>query len=232
MGKIVAIGGGEMGRTKVFPDGRIVNYPLQTVEIDMAIVNMANKVQPHLLFISTASQDKQSYVDLIYKYFGEKLGCLVDDLQLIMKKYTDDEIRQKIDMADIIYVGGGDTRLMIDIWKRYQVDVYLKEAYEKGTILAGLSAGAICWFEFYDNTDYMEAENIPLALLQGLGFISGFAVPHFDVLSSDLKKDICSMLEQRQLQGYGIDECAALVYDDGNLSILSSQEGKTVVKLP
>ena len=50
--------------------------------------------------------------------------------------------------ADIIYVGGGDTVRMMEKWKEYNVNSYLKEAYEKGVVLSGISAGSICWFEF------------------------------------------------------------------------------------
>lgn len=232
MGKIIAIGGGEIGKTKLMPDGTYKTFPIQTMEIDMEIVQMANKPQPKVLFLPTASHDNPSYIQLFYQYYGDKLGCLVDDLQLIPQTYSDEEIRTKIENADIIYVGGGDTRLMLEIWRKHHLDIYLKKAYEKGTILAGLSAGAVCWFEYYDNTDYMEAENLPLDLLKGLGFISGFAMPHFDILPASLKQDIISLLKQRNLSGFGIDECAALVFDDGKISILSSQNQKTVVKLP
>ena len=232
MRKIIAIGGGEIGKTKLMPDGTYKTFPIQTMEIDMALVQMANRPQPKVLFLPTASQDNLLYIQLFYQYYGDKLGCLVDDLQLISQTYSDDEIRTKIENADIIYVGGGDTRLMLEIWRKHHLDIYLKKAYEKGTILAGLSAGAVCWFEYYANTDYMETENLPLGLLNGLGFISGFAMPHFDILPSSLKQDIISLLKQKNLSGFGIDECAALFFDDGKISILSSQNQKTVVKLP
>ena len=232
MGKIIAIGGGEMGRTKLMPDGTFKTFPIQTLKIDKTIVQMANKPRVKVLFLPTASQDMPAYIQLFSQYYGNKLGCLVDDLQLISQTYTDEEIYSKIEAADIIYVGGGDTRLMLEVWHRHHLDIYLKKAYENGTVLAGLSAGAVCWFEYYANTDYMEAENLPLDLLKGLGFLSGFAMPHFDILPSSLKQDIISLLKQRNLSGFGIDECAALVFEDGKISILSSQNGKTVVKLP
>ena len=232
MGKIVAIGGGEMGRSKLMPDGTYKTFPIQTLAIDMSLVQMANRPQPKVLFLPTASQDNPSYIQLFYQYYGDKLGCLVDDLQLISQTYSDEEIRTKIEAADIIYVGGGDTRLMLEVWRKHHLDIYLKIAYEKGSILAGLSAGAVCWFEYYANTDYMETENLPLDLLKGLSFLSGFAMPHFDILPLSLKQDIISLLKQRNLSGFGIDECAALVFEDEKISILSSQNGKMVVKLP
>lgn len=79
----------------------------------------------------------------------------MESLCLITKQYTDEEIKNSILNADIIYVGGGDTLRMIKKWKAYKVDLYLKEAYEKGIVLSGISAGSICWFEFgHSDSDF------------------------------------------------------------------------------
>ena len=116
MGKIVAIGGGElrMGETYI---------------LDKYIVELSHTDNPNLLFIPTASKDAEGYIESINEYFG-KLGCNVESLCLVTKDYTDEEIKNKILNADIIYVGGGDTVRMIDKWKEHKVDIYLKEAYE------------------------------------------------------------------------------------------------------
>ena len=87
MGKIITIGGGEIGKTKVMPNGTFKTFPIQTMEIDMALVQMANKPQPKVLFLPTASQDNPSYIQLFYQYYGDKLGCLVD-LRQHRRKHT------------------------------------------------------------------------------------------------------------------------------------------------
>ncbi|NMB44205.1 MAG: type 1 glutamine amidotransferase-like domain-containing protein, partial [Clostridiales bacterium] len=87
------------------------------------------------------------YIDLVRQKFGE-LGCIVDALCLISNTYEDKEIYDKIISSDIIYVGGGDTARMMEKWREYKLDVYLVEAYNKGIVLSGLSAGSICWFMF------------------------------------------------------------------------------------
>ena len=81
------------------------------------------------------------------EYFGGFLKCKTDVLFLITEQISANEIGRKIRWADIIYVGGGNTLQMMRVWRRVGVDRLLKSAYEKGTVLSGISAGAICWFD-------------------------------------------------------------------------------------
>lgn len=137
MGKIIAIGGGEIG-------------DLDTLLIDRKIVRLTKKNKPKVLFIPTASSDAGGYCDVFKKIYGDKLKCQVDFLLLIKEKEVLNKkaISDKILLADIIYVGGGNTLKMLQIWRKTGVDKLLKKAYKNGVILTGLSAGAICWFRY------------------------------------------------------------------------------------
>ena len=139
MGKIVAIGGGEIGRS---------GYPVETTEIDQEIIRLSGKSKPRMLFIPTASSDSESYYNVVKNHFGTSLSCKVDVLYLLVNKPSRKEIEEKILSSDIIYVGGGNTLKMMKLWRKLGVDRLLKAAYDKGTVLCGLSAGAICWFEY------------------------------------------------------------------------------------
>jgi dipeptidase E len=75
------------------------------------------------------------------------LKCKTDVLFLIKEQPSKESIQRKILSADIIYVGGGNTLQMMCIWRRLRVDTLLISAYENGTVLSGISAGAICWFD-------------------------------------------------------------------------------------
>src|SRR6266478_114882 len=130
---IVAIGGGEI-RTR------------GTAPIDREMIRLAKKKHPMFLFIPTASSDSDRYWKHIQEYFGEFLKCRTDVLFLIKEQLSREQIRRKISSADIIYVGRGNTLLMMRIWRRLGVDHLLKAAYENGTVLAGISAGSICRF--------------------------------------------------------------------------------------
>ena len=129
---IIAIGGGEISQN-------------ETYEIDKFIVEAAKKEKPNFLFIPTASKDAEAYVRIINKLYGE-LGCKTDTLYLSNTKVNTEEVNQKIENADIIYVGGGNTQYMMKVWQEYGVDKALIRAYKNGKVLSGLSAGSICWF--------------------------------------------------------------------------------------
>ena len=86
MKKIVAIGGGEIGRP---------GFPIETTEIDKEIIKLTSKKNPKVLFIPTASSDSESYYKIVKKYFGDKLGCKTDVLYLIKEKITKKEIKRK-----------------------------------------------------------------------------------------------------------------------------------------
>ena len=169
MGRIIAIGGGELRSG-------------DTLGIDKVIVEAANLDKPKLLFIPTASDDAQAYIDGVEAAFGQRLGCEVKALRLIESPPPKDEIRDLIQSADIIYVGGGNTKRMMQVWRQHLVDVYLKEAYEKGVILSGLSAGAICWFDYgHSDSDTLASGDIqPYSLVEGIGLIPMIHCPHYN----------------------------------------------------
>ncbi len=137
MTKIVAIGGGEIGRP---------GYPIQTLPIDKVVVALSGKPKPHLLFLPTASNDDPAYNDVIENYYANHFGCTVDTLRL-SDKSSCSEMEQKVASADIIYVGGGNTLRMMNLWRKTGLDKVLKQAGMKNKVLAGISAGAICWFD-------------------------------------------------------------------------------------
>src|SRR5580692_1725495 len=128
---IVAIGGGVM-KTR------------GTAAIDREIMRLAHKKNPKLLFVPTASSDSEIYWQHVQEYFGKFLKCRTDVLFLIKERPSKEQIRRKISTADIIYVGGGNTLMMMRLWRRLGVDKMLAAAYRGGTVLCGVSAGSIC----------------------------------------------------------------------------------------
>lgn len=229
---IIAVGGGEIGRIKQLPDGTFYQTEIETTIIDNFIISASGKKHPKMLFIGTASNDKKTYLDVIKEHFQKRLGCKsVEPLNLIEENISEIEIRHKIFSSDIIYVGGGDTTAMLKIWRAKGVDKMLYEAYQKGIVLSGISAGAICWFEYYDNMD--DIENIEqLELVNGLGFIKGFGVPHYDWLSSDEKDRIKSKLKEKSICGWSMDDCTALIFQDEHIGIISCRPDRKVMQIP
>ena len=159
--QIIALGGGGFSME---PDN-----PL----LDNYILEQSRKKRPKICFIGTASGDSEGYIERFYTSFRKK-NCVPSHLSLF-KGHTD-EIEAFVFQQDIIYVGGGNTRNMLVLWKEWGLDKMLKKAYDKGTILSGLSAGAICWFE-EGLTDSIPNQ---LNKLDCLGILQGSNCPHFD----------------------------------------------------
>jgi len=222
MRKIVAIGGGEIGRSR---------HPIETIEIDHEIIRLSSKKHPQLLFIPTASDDAESYIKTIEDYFGKRLGCRVDFLCLIKEKLSAEEISKKILSSDIVYVGGGNTLRMMNIWRKFKVDEILKKAYEKNIVLSGVSAGAICWFK-WGNSDSIKLKNkkSEYTKVRGLGFINALHCPHYDV-EKERKGSLKDMMKKEHGVAIALENCCALEIVGDKYRIISSKCGKKGYKI-
>jgi dipeptidase E len=220
---IVAIGGGLI-RTR------------GTLAIDREIIRLSNKKNPKFLFIPTASSDSEIYWNRVREYFGGFLKCDTDVLFLIKEHPSPAQIRKKIKSADIIYVGGGNTLMMMRLWRRLGVDKLLKSAYENGTVLAGISAGAICWFDsghsdsmsFYDPGDWQYIN------VKGLGLIEGIHCPHYNSTTGGIprRKHFREMI--REIGGVGIameNNCAIEFLDGKTYRVVTSKSYAKAYKL-
>lgn len=212
---LVAIGGGELRLRETF-------------KIDTFIRDLAGKSTPKVLFIPTASHDAAGYCDVVSEVYGQELGCVVNDLRLISNQPSYDEIEDKILNADIIYVGGGNTKNMLNVWRKNKVIPLLRQAAESGTILSGLSAGAVCWFDIgHSDYEFFENEkNWEYKFLDCLGFKSGSFCPHLN--EDERLSHFTALLEQQNLNGIGCDNNAAIWYQGNKASVVTSAPDATV----
>lgn len=212
MGKIVAIGGGE------FRKGG-------TRKIDEYIVALSGKKHPNLLFIPTASRDSENYMGSMKGYFGE-LGCYVECLCLVTETLMEEKIRQMILRSDIIYVGGGNTAYMMQIWKQFEVDQYLKEAYERGIILSGLSAGSICWFDsgYSDSAKTEKSGMKGLGWCEGLGLLPFYHCPHYDEPG---RHEFDFAMAEKKGCGIALEKGIALSYVDGTYELIKNNNRRS-----
>jgi dipeptidase E len=155
---IVALGGGG------FSDGGDA--------LDQFVLDLPEAVRPRICFLPTASADSADYVVRFYEAFRERAEP--SHLELFGRPRHD--IRDFLLGQDVVYVGGGNTANMLAIWRVHGVDAVLREAWERGIVLAGISAGSICWFESGVTDSFGEE----LAPLPCLGFLSGSNCPHYD----------------------------------------------------
>ena len=136
------------------------------------------------------------------------------------------KIKGKIENADAIYIGGGDTMYMIAKWKELGVDKMLFDAYEKGTIIAGLSAGAICWFtDMYTDSEMM-AGGDDYVLRKGLGILEGLMTPHYNERVIDFDQ---TFLTSNFEKAYAIENDCAVEFVDGVMTGAISAGGSAYI---
>lgn len=159
---IIAMGGGGFSME---PDN-----PL----LDDWLLSLAGRDRPKVCFVPTASGDSDGYIVRFYDAFGKGRA---EPSHLALFDRSIDELRGFILDQDIIYVGGGNTANLLAVWRAHGLVEVFGEAWEQGVILAGLSAGSLCWFEA-GLTDSFGTELAPLR--DGLGLLSGSHCPHYD----------------------------------------------------
>ena len=205
--QIIALGGGGFSTE---------DSPL----LDDYILRACKKDDPRVCFVPTASADADSSIVRFYRRFAPT-NCRATDLQLFKRQVTDLE-----DFAcsqDVIYVSGGNTVNMLAVWRAHGFDKALKTALSSGTLLAGISAGSICWFE-QGVTDSFGSELQPMDCL---GFLSGSNCPHYDG-EVERRPAYHRMLESGMLGGYAADDGVGLHFINGSLRyvVSSRPEGK------
>jgi dipeptidase E len=142
------------------------------LKLEKYLISMTSSANPKIGFLPQASNESRDY---ILKFYQSFLSIGAQPMWVSLFGRVDPTWKEKLLEQDIIYVGGGNTRSMLALWKEWGVDDCLQEAYDRGIILAGLSAGMICWFE-QGITDSVW----PLGVVNGLGMIAGSGCPHFD----------------------------------------------------
>ncbi len=160
----------------------------------------------------TASGDSESYIRRFFEAFPDERAeasylslfqRILPDLQALDLP----DMRAQVLAQDVIYVGGGSTVNLLAVWRAHGLDVVLREAWEAGIVLCGVSAGALCWFAG-GSTDSFG----PLAPLQdGLGFLPGSVCPHYDG-EAERWPAFRQFVEEGLPGGYGVDDSAALYF--------------------
>ena len=205
--QIIAIGGGGFGRHPGV--GTIEKYILQ----------QSNNKKPNICFIPTATGDSDSYKESYYATF-DKLNCIPTHLDFFKRTPALDELIRK---QDIIFVGGGNTKSMLAVWREWGLDTILKKAYIEGTIMSGVSAGAICWFEKGVTDSWADKLNI----MKCLSFIKGNCCPHYDE-EAERKPSLSKFIDENELSScYAIDGgCALHLKNDTPYKAISFIPGK------
>ena len=204
---IVAIGGGSLGMG-------------DTESIDRVLIGLAETSRPRALFIPTASGDDVGYCREFAATYG-RYGCEIDTLLL-----HPGEDPNKIQDADLIYVGGGNTKMMLELWRDRGVDRLLIDHLAQGKPAGGLSAGALCWFRV-GNSDWPIYEGVPgvnTARLDCLGIVDLVLCPHTRDEGFRLG-EFREMMKTERGPGIGLDDGCAMQVQDSKYRIIASMTG-------
>lgn len=186
------------------------NNPYETEHIDKRIIELVNKEQPNFLYIGLANSYADSRYDHIKKIF-QTLKCQTQYLKKNNVIHNPKIVEEKINNADIIYIDGGDTLKLLDYVKKYSIDILLKKAYEKGTILVGKSAGAILLSKAGLSDSYiLRGEKSTYEFVDGLNIEPIIICPHYTKEKQSIIKD---KLKKKEIV-YGIPNQTALVIKD------------------
>jgi len=201
--KIIAIGGG--GFTHQVDES-----------LDQFILDQSKKLNNKIGFLATATKDEQKKIDLFYKRF-ENIGSELSHFNLTSNV---DGFSEWMLSKDIVYIGGGNTVFMLDIWKKNKLESIFRDSYKKGIILSGVSAGAVCWFDWILSDSVGPGFNP----LRGINIISGSCTPHSSNLERINQFEL-DIKNNKLPEGIAIDDGVAVVFIDGKpAEVYSSRE--------
>ena len=209
---IVAIGGGGFGRS------------LGDLKIEKYITSLVLKDRPKICFIPTASGDNDLYKLNFYRAFS-KLNCITSHLDFFSRT---ENLEKKILTQDIIFVGGGNTKSMLAVWKDWNLDEILKIGYKNGIVMSGVSAGAICWFDKGITDSFADK----LEIIDCLGILEGTACPHYDE-EKERAPFVNKVIQSKKIDSCICIEgnCALHIRNEDNYSSINFGKKKRCLKI-
>ena len=205
------------GQTKVVTDTTtktIFAYGGQINEVFVRyVISLTKKEHPKICFIPTAAADNPSYINYWYE-LCLNLPVKPSVLRVFINSSPDQKsFEESLLQMDAIIVGGGNTLNMVAIWKAQGIDTVLRKAYDKGIILAGGSAGSLCWF----TNGITDSRPQKLSIVQGLGFINASHCPHFSGEKERKPLYESYILKNEMQPGYACDDLAGMLFQNGKL---------------
>jgi dipeptidase E len=192
--------------------------------LDRYILAQARVSEPAVAFVPTAGGDSDPYIVRFYTaYLG--LRCRPSHLPLFRRT---PDVRSYLLAQDVIYVGGGNTKSMLAVWREWGLPELLREAWDAGVVLAGISAGAICWFAQGVTDSFADR----LRALDCLGFLPGSCCPHYSG-EADRRPAYHRLLHDGEIvPGFALDDGAALHFKNDRVHrVIASRNGATAYRV-
>jgi dipeptidase E len=187
--------------------------------LDDYILGLARQDRPRICFVPTASGDNENYIVRFYRRFTQA-NCQPSHLELFHRKVED--LAAFARSQDIFYVGGGSVANLLAVWRLHGLDRALRDALGEGTVLAGVSAGSLCWFECGVTDSFGAPELSPI---ECLGFVPGSNCPHYDGEAAR-RPAYTRLIRAGMPAGLAADDGVALHFLEGRLHrVVSSRAG-------
>ena len=188
--------------------------------LDDFVLSLARAREPHVLFLPTAAGDTTGQINAFRSRFADRT-CVAEHLSLFRLSETRRPLEEIVLEADIIYAGGGSMRNLLAIWRAHGLDRLLIEAWRAGTVLAGLSAGAMCWFQAG-----ITRSSGPPEPIAGLGLLEGSLTVHADGEPERLPVWLAAVRDGRLPGGWAVDDGVGLLFRGRQLErVVSSRPG-------
>jgi peptidase E len=171
--------------------------------LDEFVLGLTGRSRPRVCFLPQASGDADHYLVRFYRAFDAE-RCSPSHLSLFRRLKSPKDPHEHLLSQDLIYVGGGSVTSLMGVWRAHGIDEILREAWEKGVVLCGLSAGSLCWFSEGVSTFHGPPERI-----EGLGLLPWSNTVHY---SSEPNRRAAyhRWLLDGMRPGYAADDGAAL----------------------
>jgi peptidase E len=188
--------------------------------LDDFVLSLAPAKVPRILFLPTASGDTTAQIHAFHARFADRL-CVAEHLSLFRLEESRRPLEEIVLDQDIVYVGGGSLRNLLAIWRAHGLERLLERAWRAGVVLAGLSAGAMCWF-----AGGITRSSGPPAPLAGLGLLEGSLTVHADGDPERLPVWLASVRDGTLPGGWAVDDGVGLLFRGGRLErVVSSRPG-------
>jgi dipeptidase E len=174
--------------------------------LDDFVLSLAPAGVPRILFLPTASGEPTALINAFRERYAAR-ACIPRQLSLFRLSELRRPLEEIVLEQDIVYVGGGSMRNLLALWRAHGLDVLLTEAWRRGTVLAGLSAGAMCWFQAG-----VSCSSGPPEPIAGLGLLEGSLTVHADGEPERLPVWLAGVREGRLPGGWALDDGVGLLF--------------------
>jgi dipeptidase E len=214
--QIVALGGGGFSMER---DSSL---------LDDYVLALTAAIRPRVCFLPTASGDADHYIVRFYRRFAAT--CDASHVSLFRRDQgvdgVEDDLESHLLAQDLIYVGGGNVVSMLGAWRAHNIDAILREAWRRGIVLCGPSAGSLCWFQ-----EALSAFHGAPRCVRGLGFLPYSNCVHYDAEPAR-RAEYCRFVADGMRGGFAAEDGVALHFRHTRLArAVSSRPGACAYRI-